>query len=187
MSWIKLQLDSSEARVIKAFEGRGAQITEALLEKMTFLMRELQNKIRNEKLSGLPYSQTGALAASIANPRADKEGKKIVGKLDWGGGDAAAYAKLQEYGGIKQSYIINVKDSVGPYHGGVMHGKQIPPHAAIVGKRALSFLWGKTGKREYFENVRHLKVAGKHFMRDSITEMEDTIIRGLQETIIGGF
>lgn len=181
--FLYLNLEDSAVNVIGNFQLIKGKVATALLLKMTELMRRLQAKIVNEKLG--PHKKSGELANSVRNPRAELIDGKIVGLLDWGGGKAAPYARLQEYGGIKPGYAINPKAGVGAYRGGTMHGRYIPAHGAVIGKKALGpFFSAKAGKEVFASYVfRKTATKGLHFMSDSLKEMTETFEREIYDTL----
>ena len=185
--------------VAKTKFDRSTALLEALEVKMTSLMTKLQEKARSNleaKKSSKGGEASGQLSDSISNPRADIEGSSVVGRLDWGEGavdpiTGYAYAKIQEYGGIKGQYPINPlgKAKVGgralggtrPHGTGTprRYGADLLYFIATGGEFEGSLISPKQAFRQAIE--------GKHFMRDSLDEMRESIITELRATILGTF
>ncbi len=171
-----MSFGDSGARLVASLNIKNQKIIDACVIRMTSLMEKLQEKAR----ANAP-KLTGALEESISNPRAEAQGKKIIGTVDWGGGASAPYAQAQEIGG-KGVYAINPKEAVGAYRGGKPFGKEVAAHPAIPAKKALHFI-GRDGKDVFAAYVFHPPQTAKWFMRDALYEMKEEIIEGLQRTI----
>lgn len=192
-SFLELSLGSSGINLAANITVTSQLLVPALVEKMTFLMTKLQAKAQ----ANAP-KLTGKLAESIKNPRAEAEGNRVVGKLDWGGGDVSKYAIPQEIGGKGYyqedeqgdtvKYAINPKKGVGAYRGGKPFGKEVAAHGAIPGKKVLAFIGTKAyaGKQIFAPYVFHPPQTPKWFMRDSLAEMKLEIIQELSATLDAG-
>ena len=180
--WLKFDYNGSDIQIIADLNVTSNRLIEALLEKMTLMMRRLQEKARG-KLAGGRYA-TGQLADSIENPRAELEGKKIIGKLDWGKG--VPYARAVEFG-VPGTYVIYPLTKGGTKGAFNEKGRWRRGHlkGAIVrtGQDALYFYSERLGKSVFADYVFHPAIKAKHFMGESIIELEDTIRDEMRKTV----
>lgn len=181
----RLRIDYDVAG-IKAFDTKKEKLVEALVTRMTSLMTKLQARalenLDNSKSAKAKEATTGNLRASITNPAARVEGSNIIGTVDWG--NNVPYAKIQEYGGIKE-YAINPVEGVGEYKGGYAFGAYRAPHPARTGKKVLRFIGVRDGKVVFTPQVFRQALTGRFFMTDALNGMREEIKAGLKETIQG--
>ena len=180
---------NSETKVVAELGLTNRILINSLLEKMTVLMRRLQAKIQG-RLEDLPYSKTGKLRDSIANPRAEIESGNIVGRLDWGktaiSEDGFNYALAFEEG-IQRPYVIyplGKSGTKGFYdakgHWKTSHGKN---RFVRFGANKLHFFSNNVGKMVFASYARHDAVSGRHVIKTSVDEFEDDIRKGLFATV----
>jgi len=167
---LRLTLNNTHAQVVAALQVKQDKLVSALLDKMTYLMQRLQQKIVGEKLSGQVLSRrSGRLADSIIAEPAILEGTDIVGRVAWAGGEAW-YGKVHEFGGTRD-FVINVQASRREWR-----------RAGVLGKRALRFMLG--GKEVFTPYVFHPPLPKRPFMAPSLEEMREEIKEGLRERIL---
>lgn len=174
---LKLSFNQTDIRVALSLKAKNNTLMDRLVPKMTYLMSRLQQKAQANI-----NSKSGDLAAGIQNPRAKEEGNKVIGELDWGLGASEPYARVQEYGGIKEMYAINPKAGVGAYRGGFAFGKYREAHPARAAKQNLAWV-GPDGKWVYRKFVFHPKVQGQHFMANAVEQMRQEFITELKATV----
>lgn len=180
---LKISTGDTETRIIAALEVKNERLMNALITKMTGIMGKVQEKARANAAG--PYSK-GALEDSITNPEAHAEGTSVVGTLQWGGGDAAPYARVQEEGGIKDLYAINPlgkPNLVGKALGGTR--SRIKGTSRRFGSDVLRFIGSRDGKVVFAPQVFHPRVEGKHFMANALESSRNEIIEGLKEVCLG--
>lgn len=150
--------------LISTFESKSQMVTSLIAEKMEYLLKKLQQRIRIEKLPEI-------LRANISEPEVVVEGGTVIGSIEWLGGTGY--------------YAINPKPGKGAYRGGMMHGKQIQAHGPIKGREVLVFLGAKDGKKVFAPFVFHPPFPYQNRMEAALNEMRSEIYTGLAETIQG--
>jgi len=178
--FIDISFDGSDVRVVNLLQLKQKMVVDSVAAKLSSVMTRLQNLIK-AKVSGGKVS-TGKLADSVTDPVVSTDGANIEASISYGKG--VSYAQAVEEG-IPGGYVIyplkkegtkGFFDSAGRWK--TSHGK-----AAIVrtGKNALRFYSGKLGKEVFADYVFHDPVTGRHYVRDSVSEMREEIINAVRE------
>lgn len=172
---LKLSLNNTDVQVVAALEVKNQRLITALVDRMTFLMTKLQQKIVTEKLSGQVLNRrSGTLAGSITNPEAHVDGTTITGSLQWGGGPAW-YGRVHEFGGTR-GYAIN------PIYSRAQQRKI--GKGTLAPFKVLRFI-SKSGQVVFAPYVFHPALPKRSFMESSLEEMKGEIISGLKSAIVG--
>jgi hypothetical protein len=182
---ISFSFDGSDTRAVAALRVTNERLTVMLLEKMTFLMTRLQEKIR-----GKIHSVSGKLSSSIDNPRAEVEGTNIVGKLDVGktaiSEDGFNYTMAVEKG-IEKEYEIHplAVEGTRMYLNPKGLWRRGHHKGAIrrFGQGNLQLFSQKLGKEVFASYVTHGPVEGKYFIKSSLEEMQEEFRQGIIETL----
>jgi hypothetical protein len=157
-------------------------LKKALVEKMTFMMTQLQQKAKTKA-----PSVNGTLADSIRDPRAEIDGDEVIGYLTWGGapttvsykgGKAYDYARILNEGS-KAIIAVNPLEETGSRTDAskTLSGKS----ERRFGKGVLAFMMG--GKQVFAEYAFPKGTRPNRFVEDALMEMKGELIQGIQETI----
>lgn len=174
---LKFSFNGSDVRVVAALQVKNERLVEALVQKMTFLMTRLQQKVQGETLPRVTTRRSGKLSDSITNPRAEAVGETIVGKLSWAGG-SAWYGRVFERG--RRAYAINPLGTKGSIKNIRPHGKGTPRR---FGQNVLS--WVENGQRYYYPAVFIPAMTPHPFMAPALEEMRGEIVSGLRSAVLG--
>jgi len=185
---MQINFEFDEHRGIESLGVETERLLEKLAARMTISMQRLQEKAREKasvKSSKYPenpkHPNTGALADSIENPRAEIDGGVILGKLDWG--RDLPYAEIQEHGGALP--VINplgARKAIGRALGGTR--RKVKGAKRVFGSDVLQFM-GAEGEFAYSKFAFPGLIPGKHFMEYAFQESIDEIREGLRETLVG--
>lgn len=153
---LRIDFEGSDERLLAFVRSRMPVLREALRIKMTGLLILLQAHVVGQKLSGqMLHHRTGKLIDSVRlnPPQAMATENEVAGALQAGGGPAF-YAR--------------------PLHDGTGSFEIVPKT-----KKALMFILD--GKTVFAKRVMHPGFKPHPFMTESLDEMRDTIVAGLQD------
>lgn len=179
-----VKFNSNDQRVRAALEAKNERLLNAVVDKMTFMMTKLQQKVVGETLPRVATRRSGKLADSITNPRAELSGTTVIGMLDYAGG-AAWYGNVFEKG--RKGYPVNplgqATGNTGPgqARGGTPGRKK--GEKRRFGANVLS--WQEGGTWYYYPFVFIDPRAPTPFMAPALQEMKDEIVKGLKDSIVG--
>ena len=154
-----LALDINDTRVIAKFDATPSRVQAALLAKCSFLSLQLEAKIKGKLSGGVLNVRSGALRRSIHS--------QVYVDGDIVHAEAASsadvpYAAIHEFG-----YV------------GVEHVRE---HV-----RTITNVFGHALKDPILATVhpfnRRMNMPERSFMRSSLAEMSDDIVRGLQDAV----
>jgi phage gpG-like protein len=151
---------TGDREVIARLQNMPDAVRKALLKKVTTLAFRLESKIKRDKLSGQVLGvRSGKLRAGIFS-KATQSGDRTEG-MAASAGDVK-YAGVHEFGGT-----INI------------------PEITAKGK-ALAFMQG--GKMAFYKKVaaHTITMPERSFMRSSLADMRDQIIREMTEAVQQG-
>lgn len=154
-----LQLTFNKDDLISLVQKRD-RLVSALLEKMTYSMVRLQEKIVGEKLSGQVLNkQSGRLASSIKALPAQLQGGEIVGTV------------IQD-------------ESIAPYGPTLEYGTS-SFYEIYPGKKALKLIAEEiSSKPVYAAHVTHPPFRARAYMHSALEESRAEIEAGLYQTVV---
>ena len=165
---IRFSLDRTDEKVIVALQQRRDILIDALTQKMSYVMLQLQRKVQ-QKLSGeVLQNRDGVLYNSVQVQPTTFNGKEIIGAVTAAGGPAK-FGQVFEYGGTR-TYKITPVDK-----------KAL---AFMVGANALDVLRGDlSSKAVVVKSVWHPPAIKRPFMSTSLDESIGSIREGLRDAI----
>ena len=176
--FLNIQLDDSALQLSYKLRTRETKLKSALLEKMQWLMGELQKKAREGTTSS-------KVRDSIRDPQAEVDGAKVIGYLDWGGVDVQYMggrqydlALIQEKGA--RAHAINPLTQPGGKPTPRVHEKG--GAKARFGTGAKFLKWGPESSPTFRKYAFRKEMLGKHFMKNAIDELREQFTRELRET-----
>lgn len=151
-----------------------AEILAALEERMTSLMKALEEYIKTNKLSGQVLNvETGALIGSVHAQPAEVTGEQIVGRVIQDESEAP-YGIVQELGGTR-TYAIN------PTYTSSEYRKQL--RGTLQAYKVLHFI--ANGRDVWARYAFHPPLPKRSFMATALQEMQAEIVAGLKEAVLG--
>ena len=186
---IKFTDNGSALEIARSFRTKQSHVLEALVDKMSELLVNLQDKIVTEYLSGGGEGTlnqiSGALADSVQAQEATVEGNFVRGEVDYGEG--IPYIDVLVKGGTKW-YVIN---PLGDEESG---GTRKHKKGAVreFGSNKLAWadpagVYDKINKDgwAYAMSVLHPPIQSHPFAQLALDSMRDEFIEGLRSAVLG--
>ena len=174
-------LNDTDVRLATSLRTRKTVLVDALVEKMTFLMTELQKKAQ----AGVPSKR---VQDSIKNPDATKEGDLVVGTLDWGnvpveymGGAIYDLAQIFEHGAKPHRISPIATRETGL--------SKLPAHyrkgvKERFGTGSPLLRWESNGKAVFRKFADHPGIQATNFMANAIEDMKGEILDQLRDVTL---
>lgn len=165
-----ISLGGTDVRLATSLRTRSTVLTEALIEKMTFLMQKLQAKAQ----AGVSSKR---VKESIKNPEAHREGELVVGTLDWGNvpveyssGPIYDLAQIFEHGA--KPHVINPLTDRITGKGTRAHTKGAKER---FGTGSPVLRWEANGKAVFRSSAFHPGIEATNFMANAVADMKAEI------------
>lgn len=153
---------TGDKELIARLDAMQDNVRAALFKKVWSLSAKLENKIKNEKLSGQVLNVvSGALRRSIGSD-VEQDGSKVIGKAIQSGD--VKYGAAHEFG-----FEGDVTVAAHTREVDNIFGREVDPRTQFI--KAFT---------------RHVKMPEKSFMRSSLNDMREEIIKGLTEAVRKG-
>jgi len=177
---IGVTTNDTDIRLATSLRTRSNILIEALVDKLQFLMTELQAKAR----AGVPSKR---VQDSITNPEGKREGDLVVGTLDWGnvpveymGGNVYDLAQIFEHG-TRPHYPINPLTDRYTGKGTRAHTKGAKER---FGTGSPVLRWEEGGKAIFRPYAFHPGLPATNFMANAIEDMKDKIKEELRDVTL---
>lgn len=171
--FIDFSFDGTDIKVINHLQFASQLLQHKLVARMTALMTRIQFRLRAKYNAG-KYS-TGELAESVTNPRAEVVGGGVVGRLDI----TSPVATYLEDG--TQAHTIYPKATI--IKGTMATRGKAAVRRQVESKAALHFYSDRLGKNVFADYVFKDPISGRHYVKNTLTEMQDEIRKGIQSAL----
>lgn len=180
--------NDSEVKLAYKLRTRSSTLIPKLADKMFYLMTKLQEKAQAN--SGLTSNR---VRESIRDPRAEVQGGRIIGTLDWGGVDVSYKATTGGKGIIYDLAQIFEKGQKEHAINALTERGSRTPQGRFGGKLKSVRRYGAnvlqwfnppgSNNAVYAQSVFHPGREGIHFMENAVQEMKEDFADGLQGVV----